>query len=215
MQRKKLLLISGKKRTGKDTFANVIVSKAKKDNLKSSIYHMSNELKERAFNDTNILIDRVNKFIDELKEKYNESDIINDLYDNLYTTKEHFGTGDKTIISRSILEFYGTDIFINRIDKNYWSKEARKDILKLADSNDIIIVPDIRFESDIDTITANLNDIFDIYVIRTNRPDIIDNNMHISNIALDNYNKFDFIINARTLFTLYKKSITVYNRIFK
>lgn len=213
----KIILMSGKKRSGKNTFAERMIENIKKDGKTYEMLSFAKHLKENSYNDTLILTERINNLFDEIER---ESVFLNDnvyykkLKNELYTTKKDFGDGEKTLVSRSILEFYGTQIFRDRVDEDYWIKCTYNDIKdKVNKGVDYIFLTDCRFENEINYIYDKLSKSTNINIVRVNRPSLNDTNTHISNTALDNYEYFNLIATQDTLDELYEKADKFYEKI--
>ena len=99
---------------------------------------------------------------------------------------------NKTDISRNLLQTYGTNIFRNRVDDDFWIKRTKKRIIE--HDADIILITDVRFPNEIDFI-AN-SDEYETYSIRINRQldRSGDEHEHISETALDDYEEFVYSI---------------------
>jgi hypothetical protein len=107
-------------------------------------------------------------------------------------------------MTRILLQLYGTEIFRNRVDKEYWAKQVVENV-KNSDS-DVIFITDVRFPSEIDALK---NQGFDIITIRINRRMTREHefNQHESETALDNYGLFDEVVeNNGTLEELKEKA---------
>jgi len=171
--RKKIIFLSGKKRVGK----GIAAKELKNLFINSEELHFATTVKEWAKKDFALLIKRLNNIFKQNKL-------------NQYITKnKHWGNADKNIISRTLLQIYGTDIFRNRIDFNFWVKMVEEKILN--SNKDVFIISDVRFENEIEYFK---NKDFDIITIRIERDKIENKDEHESEKALDNYKNFDFII---------------------
>ena len=216
-----IILISGKKRAGKDTFGNSLIKAVRYiflengdenlKNLKIEKISFAKVLKENSFEDTKVLTDRINNLITDFEKTIigkmvKRFGFYKNIRKELYTTKEDFGDGDKNILARSILEFYGTNIFRNRVDSNYWVNETIKCIKETVNKGIYnIYLPDCRFENEIDLIKEAFPK-YNVKTVRVNRPSLVDTNNHISNTALDNYKNFDYTITTDDIKTLKRES---------
>ncbi len=194
---KTIYLISGKKRSGKDTCAKFLMDKMSSSKKLS----FASKLKEFAKEDFVILYTRINELLDSLSSEILENEEVDNIVKQLYTTEKDFGDGDKTLVSRSILELYGTDVMRKRVDNDYWIKQTIDGINYEFDENGIenIIISDFRFENEYIKLKNMLSQDVKFVLIRMERPSLIDSSNHISNIALDDYKDFDFTITAENI----------------
>jgi len=96
---------------------------------------------------------------------------------------------------RDLLQKVGIDLLKNKINNNFLINRICEDIEVYSYFYDIIIITDARLFDEIEIIKNNFKNIITIRVNRSN-----DNNLtfeqqnHITEIDLDNYEKFDYII---------------------
>lgn len=189
-----IILIAGKKRSGKDTVADYLLKNIKKSTKAS----LAGEVKKAAKKDFKQLQDQLNKIFNDLM-----------LYD-LVTTNKHWGNEEKTFFSRSILQIYGTNIFRNRVDMYYWIKKEEQNIQKT--NKDVIIIPDVRFPNELNYFKNNKS--YNTISIKVNRNIKGQKDKHKSETALDNYKNWDTIINNNsTLEALRKKANKIISKI--
>lgn len=123
-------------------------------------------------------------FADILKEYVCEMfDIDIETLDFYKNSTEPFTANGVTM--RTILQRFGTEIFVNKVDKLYWVKKLKEKIN--AENYDYAIITDARFCHELDCIGES----FKIF-IKSNEK-IAESN-HISERNLDNY-IFDYEIN--------------------
>lgn len=206
--KKKLLLISGKLRSGKNQLADylkeILESKGKKVELDLFAKGVKDGSKEdfqelqRYLNQFTIdlkaltrnVFDDICNFVgdrgfDLLPMKYR----IDQIYDKIDTLriKDDNWYEDKTEITRRILQIYGTEIFRKRVQDNYWIKQTKK---RVIDSKaDIVLITDVRFPNEIE---GMYSDNYELFTIRVDRKNESTNtvNEHDSETALDEYNHF-------------------------
>jgi hypothetical protein len=117
---------------------------------------------------------------------------------------------EKTPITRALLQIYGTQIFRDRVDVNYWVNQV---MMRIANSqSDYIFVTDVRFPNEIDQLVATLHDKCKFVSIRIDRPmdrsDI--QNEHESEKGLDDYDDWSIKVkNDRTMTELSLDAIEV------
>ncbi|MBQ7140992.1 MAG: hypothetical protein IJO32_05760 [Bacilli bacterium] len=96
---------------------------------------------------------------------------------------------------RDLLQKVGIDLLKNKINNNFLINRICEDIEVYSYFYDIIIITDVRLLDEIETIKNKYKNVISIRVNRNN-----DNNLtfeqqnHITETDLDNYDKFDYII---------------------
>lgn len=179
---KTVILVSGKLQSGKNSFADMCMEYLK-DKTNTSFDFFAKELKQRCKEDFSDLISFINKLCETFPPEIREL---------LYTEDENWFE-NKNQLTRILLQLYGTDIFRNRVDTDYWAKQVVDNVYN-SESN-IIFITDVRFQSEIDALKTMEKDYgYNIITIRINRE--IDReaefNQHVSETALDNYEYFDY-----------------------
>ncbi len=202
---KKLFLLSGKISSGKNQFAEYLDVIYKEKGLKVVSDLFAADLKEWSKQDfkglSDVLNNLHNQFQNEIyklisnRQAYGISS--DGVMDNLFKLVGKLNISDenwfenKTDITRALLQIYGTQIFRNRVDDDFWIKRTKERVLKC--DADIIIITDVRFPNEVDFMSS---DKYDTYAVRINRP--IDRkgqqHEHISETALDDYTEWDYII---------------------
>lgn len=169
---KTVVLVSGKLQSGKNTFADICID-ILKNKYSVSYDYFARLLKERCKEDFKPLVDYVNSL--NLEE-------LHTIDDNWFENKNK--------LTRILLQIYGTEVFRNRVDQNYWANELVKNIKN--SKSDIIFVTDVRFPSEI---TALENEIMNVVKVRINRTldrtDVV--NEHESEKALDDYSNWNYV----------------------
>jgi len=125
--------------------------------------------------------------------------------------KKHNFYEDKTPITRSLLQIYGTEVFRNRVDDNIWVKNMSDRINSEYPDVDVVIVTDLRFENELSMTYEYISD-RRIVPIRINRNISRRGNEHThpSECALDEYTMWEYIIdNSGTQEDLYDSSVWV------
>ena len=200
---KTLILIAGHMRSGKNTVGDMLSELFKKHDLTVTQDSFANGVKTGAIEDFKPLIDFLNDYADKLKSQIGSLTGFNknlpegpfamiDSMLNQIRTKDDNWYNEKTPITRFLLQIYGTNIMRNRIDIDWWAKQLKERFI--SSISDITIVTDVRFPNEIE-IFANPQD-YRVITIRVERN--INNNSvmasHESEIALDNWTSFDYII---------------------
>lgn len=218
MDKKYLVLISGKMRSGKNTFADLLMKECTLNNMSSRQDAYASVLKEMCSKEFHMLSDYLNNFTNELKALYPLfGDIrfdglkqkIADVVNKLYIKPENW-TEDKTDITRLILQIVGTNIIRKHIDDDYWIKQLIKKVNDYTD--DVIVVTDVRFPNEIDLPHKMVEDRI-VRSVKIERNTGI-KSIHSSETSLDNYNWFDYIVdNNGDLETLQQSAKTILNDI--
>jgi dephospho-CoA kinase len=216
---KKVLLVSGKMQSGKNTFADIFERLATEKSLTTKQISFAKPVKDRTREDFSNLVNFLNSkvsyirklAIDLKKASLNNTadDIIKEL-EKLTITKENFYE-DKTELSRILLTTYGTDIFRNRVSKNYWVEQTKKDIEKELSTKtleDFTIITDWRFPNELWVLDTSEE--FKSISIRINRETKRDASVssHDSEIALDSFTKFDYVIENDSTKDVFEEKIS-------
>jgi hypothetical protein len=209
---KTVILISGKAKSGKDTLCSFMMKYL--SSLRITAFHdyISRDMKDQCSQDMH----QVAKYLWSVANEINS--IIESHPETHYNTHrlypEYFQRAKdalakiriipeswydkKTDLSRIMLQVYGTEIFQNRVDVNYWDKKCRERIEK-SDA-EFVIVTDVRFESNIDELCSS--DKYKPVLIRIEGGKSIKSN-HKTETSLDDYKHWDYIVdNNGTLETL-------------
>ncbi len=206
--KKIVILISGKIKSGKNQLADFMKEYFEKQNLKVSADYFAKAVKDGCKEDFKKLADELNNYVIELKRviisKYNYiNEILDSKIDELKISDENWYE-NKTFITRTILQLYGTEIFRNRVDSDYWVKQV-KDKCEKSDS-DIILVTDTRFPNEITEMYSDNYDLITIRLLRDINKDKSKN--HYSETALDDWNEWTYIIdNKRNSLKSFQKQV--------
>jgi len=211
---KRIYLVSGKLRSGKNQFSDYLEEKYTLDKVEVVQDCFAQALKDGCKEDFKPLVDYLNKLQEEIKdtvELYNWDDEFLECVSKMRTKDENFYE-NKNDITRILLQLYGTEIFRKRVNQDHWVK-LMIDKIKKSDKQ-VFIITDVRFPNEINLV-KNESD-FDVISIRVERD--IDRsgkeNEHESETALDTYNDFDhFINNNGTLENLWNNMDSIYNEI--
>jgi hypothetical protein len=199
---KKVILLSGKMRVGKNQFANFLEHELSKKGKVIQDY-FAKTLKENCredFQGLAYILDnlaeeiktKVNLFLDQKKIMLHGSGIINDIEKTISKLKIYPNnwTDDKTDITRCLMQLYGTQIFRQRVDTNYWVKQVQHRC-EQSDS-DYIIITDCRFPNEITEMNSSK---YEIITMRINRNiNTTNQSNHASEIALDDWSDWNYII---------------------
>lgn len=212
---KNVILVSGKLQSGKNTFVDMLMEELKTTNLKVGFDFFAKPVKDQSKDIFRNLINYLNKV--------SEENNIPELY-----TEDHNWYEEKNHITRTLLQIYGTEIFRDMVDQNYWGKFLKKKLLTEKDE-DIMFVTDVRFKSEISTICdkepirhdfRTITPGYNVIKIRINRNNFERGNdpifTHHSEIDLDDYTNWDLVINNDSdLSSLLKQAKTTKDFILK
>jgi len=195
--------------TANDLFANDLKNNCKEDFKKISNY--LNIYTERVKSSVGALFDNTGR--NPKLESYLQS--IEKLVDELKIEDENWFE-DKTEFTRNILQLYGTEIFRNRVDNNWWVKKLRDRVL--ANNIQVTFITDTRFPNEVETFSELNSDEIKTFSVRINRNINTKKSIaeHPSEIALDNWTAWDFIVeNDGTLDDLRDSAKTIVNYILE
>lgn len=177
---KKVILVSGKLQSGKNTFTDILMEEMKKS-ISIDYDYFAKPLKNECKTVFSNLVDYLNKIS------------LENNIPSLYTNEDSWYE-NKNEVTRILLQTYGTDIFRELVDEDWWAKKLKKKIL--ARDEEVIVVSDVRFKSEL-RIFEQDNDL-KLIKIRIERDNYTrDNNpihYHISELDLDDYSNWDFIL---------------------
>jgi len=192
----KIILISGKKQVGKDTFANFFMD------CGYIRIALADELKRQLTFFLNFVV------------KLESPVTLADFYQNKdRKIKLKPKTEKNNLDIRKWMQTYGR-VMKKYFGKYYWSDLLIEEI-KAKNKNKNIVVPDVRFPYEIQRIQERLSNIYNIILIRINRNnEFVDND--ISETALDLYEeiKYDYVIdNNKSIDDLKKIFRKIYDNI--
>lgn len=199
---KTLILISGKMRSGKNQFADFLnlhlTTKGK--SVKHDLF--ANDLKRGCSEDFAYMMSQINDQVAEIKSELCYSTIdsrsleaANKMLDELTVKHNDNWYENKTLISRLLLQTYGTQIFRNRVGINHWVDQV---INRTIESDiDFTLVTDARFENEINRVSDVCSKRgIKVISIRIER-NIPQNDLytHDSETGLDNFKAWNHTIN--------------------
>lgn len=199
---KTLILISGKMRSGKNQFADylntILLSKAK--TVRSDLF--AGDLKKGAAEDFSYMMKHVNEQITKIKDELTYSKIDSNslknvipLLNDLMVARQENWYEDKTMMSRLLLQTYGTQIFRDRVNENHWVDQVLKRLIGCDE--EYTLVTDTRFENEIEHVKRVCSSHgIKVITIRIERY-MRTNNLyeHESEKGLDDYKNWDLIVN--------------------
>ena len=104
--------------------------------------------------------------------------------------------GNEDTKPRSLLQELGTDVIRKYIDEDFFINRIIEDIKVYSYYFDVITISDARFPKELDSIKNNFKNVYKINIKRPN----FENNLndiqrkHVTEVALDNYNDYDYIL---------------------
>lgn len=221
--KKNVILISGQMRSGKNQFATFL--KQELINRKETVCEdaFASILKQWCKEDLLPIIEYLNSFVEDFFVEFGREDFPSDVFERI--KKLQISTDDwydkKTELTRLMLQIYGTNIFRNRVDNDFWVKKMAEKIWSCKEK--YIIITDVRFPNEIDELKNSLMNSrkkellgfvsgFKFHKIRINRNTDQEqyNVEHVSETAMDMYKNWDWVINNNgTLEDLKQWSIDV------
>jgi len=180
-------MFGGKIHSGKNFAAKKLIDIYESHGVKAETMMLAQGVKDGCKDDYSQLASYLNSL--SLKAKENGDD---ELAAELSINEDNWYE-NKTNITRILLQTYGTEIFRNRVDENWWTDRLAERI-KNSDA-EVIIVTDFRFPNEYNRLTELVGDDNDIKTIHVFRE--ADNDAavtgHSSENALDDF-KFDYEI---------------------
>ena len=203
--KKLFILISGKTQSGKNTFADLLEKEFRSIGKTVVQDSFANQLKINCENDfrkfATIMNDKVAQ-IDALarslfsSHRFNNGSLLEAIQKELEQLKifDDNWHENKTVLTRSILETVGTDIFKKRIDSQHWAKIVYERAKSLTNV-DVILITDWRFPDEFEVFQDEFlyEKHFKPVAIRVERSTKIKND-HSSNTSLDDFECFDYVI---------------------
>jgi hypothetical protein len=198
---KKVILISGKLQSGKNQLAAFLQKRLEDRGLSVGQDYFAKDVKDGVKKDFKIVQEYLGHIHRNVKEeligigkRYGipiETEKIMGLIDGIKYEDENLYE-DKTELTRFLLQIYGTEIFRERVGKDWWTTQLTKRCAESTD--DIILLTDVRFENEIE-VFDNLDGV-DVSTVRVERN--INRNgsasTHNSETGLDDYTMWDYII---------------------
>ena len=192
---KVVVLVSGKMRSGKNTFTDLFIDEINKSfpDIKVNFDFFAKPVKDESKEVFKNLINYLNYISKEngISELYTDDD-------NWYE--------DKNEITRILLQTYGTEIFRDKVDQLHWIKKLDQKI-KSSDF-DITLVTDWRFKNEGDYIGSQKD--YKVIRLRVNRPELLipvsDMHQHESELDLDDYENFDIVVKNTSIDALRNKA---------
>lgn len=190
----KVIALTGQLQNGKNTVADIL-SESLKGNVATASFAF--KLKQMSEHDFKILTEQINNFVDEfikivdgifilkffpfikkkLKNKINEIKIDSDSFYE-----------KKNIITRSILQIYGTNIMRNRVDDLYWVNKTVDYMKRIKNNTDYVLITDARFTNELEYLKKCFDDVVVVYIDKFN----VDKSIELTHESENGLNDADF-----------------------
>lgn len=117
--------------------------------------------------------------------------------------KDYFGwDGSEETKPREKLQQMGTNLIREKLNMpTYFVDRLVENIMILKEYYDVFLVTDVRLPLEIELLKEKFSDIVSINIIRENfESDLkLEEKIHYTEVALDNYNNFDYIVINKSL----------------
>ena len=135
-------------------------------------------------------------------------------YIKYYATRYFGWDGKEETKPRSLLQELGTEVIRNKIDPDFHIDRLIQDIEVLSYFYDTFIVSDVRMPVEIEKPKKKFDNIVTIKMVRESDELNNEQQKHVTEIALDSYDEFDYIVdNNKTLEDLEIKAKDILERI--
>lgn len=137
-------------------------------------------------------------------------------YIKMYAKNITNWSGSEDDKPRSLLQMLGTEIIRNEIDQKFFIKRIIDDIKVYSYYFDVITISDARFPDEVTDVANSFNRVYKISITRPNFINKLNDNekMHLSELALDDYNDFDYyIVNDGSIDELNNKIINIIDEV--
>lgn len=193
LNKKLVILISGKIKSGKNVAAQLFEDNFKERGFKVLQDYFAKCLKDYCKEDFKILAKVLENYTKEFKTILGKK-LTKDLeikIDELKILDENWYE-NKTFITRSILQILGTEVYRNRFKDTYWVELMKEKCEKSED--DVICISDCRFPSEIYGLNSDKYDIITVRLLRDPNKGTI---KHSSETSLDDFKEWNYIIDNR------------------
>lgn len=104
---------------------------------------------------------------------------------------------------------------VRSIDPNYFTTNMIRDIAIYKEYVDVLVINDVRLPKEIETIRENYDDVYALYIVNQfgNSTLTLEQQSHITETALEDYNDFDYVIANDTLENLKTKVFKILEEI--
>lgn len=216
----KVILLSGKKQVGKDTFASILTSLNKRSKYTWFSIALADELKHQI---SDILASlcghRINDVAHpESKEDFEYLDFMDSFYNRRQDLKEKqiesLTYSDGNIVTpRNAMQWYG-QMIKTTFGEHIWIDILLKNKIFLSEPNTNIIVTDCRFKYELKELKQRLQNKFEVITVRIKRNTGLEDK-DISETDLDNLedSHFDYILENNGSIKEFKKKVLDLNSV--
>ena len=148
----KLILISGAMRSGKNQFATYLKEELIKLNKTVEEDLFAQTLKDWCREDFSYLSQVINEKLSLIQSYDWSNGKISEICEDLKVSDEKWYE-EKNDITRAILQIYGTDVFRDRVDDQWWIKKLAERVH--ANKAEYTIVTDARFDNEVSFFTED------------------------------------------------------------
>lgn len=203
----KFITICGKKQTGKDTSASYIkniLMECGYDGRRIHITHFADALKQATFaifgiptSDFETDVGKNSK-TDVRWPKEVDASIVDGINDYQISTYEPDNNGEYMTV-REILQFVGTELIRNQMDPDTWVKSVFRQQWR---DDDVVIIADCRFPNEAEFARERG------LLLKVER-NVDFGDHHVSEMALDDYNNYHYILQNNGSFNDLRKKLYV------
>ena len=133
-----------------------------------------------------------------IKKYYKNKKVINisfGYYIKDYVKRISSWDGNEKTKPRELLQSFGIDLVKKKIDSKLFIRRILEDIIVFSHFYDIIVVTDVRLLDEIEVLKEKYPKSISIRINRDFDNGLSDSEKnHITEIALDNYDKFDYVV---------------------
>lgn len=199
---KTVFLLSAKLQSGKNQLATFLTDAMVASGLKVSTESYARALKSGCTQDFTKLWEFLEKERESLMCVHN----VPDYAISWMSVKPENLQEDKTDLTRLLLQIYGTEIFRNRVDSDYWVKKCIASIS--ASDSDVIMITDVRFPNEVNAMLDWAEEDSSsrrVVTVRIERPGFTRDSSdpvhsHPSETGLDDFGPWDYVVeNVGTL----------------
>lgn len=149
---KKVILVSGAMRSGKNQFAEYLKAELESHNKTVSEDLFAKTLKDWCKEDFAYFAKVINQVLFTIKEHDWNKGKITEICDEMMISDEKWYE-EKNDLTRAILQIVGTNIFRDRVDQQWWIKKLIERIK--GNDSEFTIVTDVRFDNEVELIAED------------------------------------------------------------
>ena len=139
-----------------------------------------------------------------IKDFYSDKKVINISFGHYikdYAKRVSDWDGSEETKPRELLQSLGIELIKNKIDSKLFIRRIIEDIEIFSYFYDIIVLTDARLVDEIETLKKKYTDAITIRIIRNSDNGLTESEKkHLTEVDLDNYNNFDYLVENDDLF---------------